>query len=94
MEEHTKTPVGTHEALTNGAMLPVFTPRTALAKRLWELRQEILASGVPLLSLDEIRQEVQARRGGVATTEFITVEKSTKPLFRVTGLAVQTLLAS
>jgi hypothetical protein len=35
-----------------------FTLRTSLAKRLWELRQEVLASGTPLLNLDEIRQEL------------------------------------
>jgi hypothetical protein len=46
-----------------------FTPRTPLAKRLWELRQEVLASGTPLLNLDEIRQELQARRGGVLDEE-------------------------
>jgi hypothetical protein len=46
-----------------------FTPRTPLAKRLWELRQEVLASGTPLLSLDEIRQELQTRRGGVLDEE-------------------------
>jgi hypothetical protein len=46
-----------------------FTPRTPLAKQLWELRQEVLASGVPLLNLDEIRQEVQERRGGVLDEE-------------------------
>jgi hypothetical protein len=46
-----------------------FAPRTPLAKRLWELRQEVLASGIPLLNLDEIRQELQARRGGVLDEE-------------------------
>jgi hypothetical protein len=46
-----------------------FIHRTPLAKRLWELRQEVLASGIPLLSLDEIRQELQARRGGVLDEE-------------------------
>lgn len=46
-----------------------FIPRTPLAKRLWELRQEVLASGIPLLSLDEIRQELQDRRGGVLDEE-------------------------
>jgi hypothetical protein len=46
-----------------------FTPRTPLAKRLWELRQEVLASGTPLLSLKEIRQELRARRGGVLDEE-------------------------
>jgi hypothetical protein len=46
-----------------------FVPRTPLAKRLWELRQEVLSSGMPLLNLDEIRQELQARRGGVLDEE-------------------------
>jgi hypothetical protein len=46
-----------------------FIPRTPLAKRLWELRQEALASGTPLLNLEEIRQELQARRGGVLDEE-------------------------
>jgi hypothetical protein len=48
---------------------PSFILRTPLAKRLWELRQEVLASGIPLLSLEEIRQELQARRGGVLDEE-------------------------
>jgi hypothetical protein len=48
---------------------PSFTPRTLLAKRLWELRQEVLASGTPLLNLDEIQQELQALRGGVLDEE-------------------------
>ena len=48
---------------------PSLTPRTPLAKRLWELRQEVLASGIPLLTLDEVRQELQARRGGMLDEE-------------------------
>jgi hypothetical protein len=60
MEKHEKK---SHEKASS------FTPRTPLAKRLWELRQEILASGTPLLNLDEIRQEIQARRGGVLDEE-------------------------
>jgi hypothetical protein len=48
---------------------PSFILRTPLAKRLWELRQEVLVSGTPLLNLDEIRQEVQARRDGVVDEE-------------------------
>jgi hypothetical protein len=54
---------------TSDEKAPSFTPMTPLAKRLWELRQEVLASGVPLLNLDEIRQELQARRGGVLDKE-------------------------
>jgi len=48
---------------------PSFTPRTVFGKRLWELRQEVLATGVSLLNLDEIRQELQVRRGGVFDEE-------------------------
>ena len=40
-----------------------FFPRTTLARRLWELRQKIVASGEPLLSWDEIERELQERRG-------------------------------
>jgi hypothetical protein len=43
---------------------------------LWELRQEILASGVPLLSLDEIRQEVQTRRGVLQTRRNLDTDVS------------------
>jgi hypothetical protein len=60
MEKHKK---------TSDEKAPFFTPRTPLAKRLWELRQEVLASGAPLLNLDEIRQELQTRRGGVQDEE-------------------------
>lgn len=54
---------------TSKEKAPSFTPRTPLAKRLWELRQEVLASGTPLLTLDEIRQELQDRRGGIPNEE-------------------------
>ena len=36
-----------------------FILRTPLAKQLWELRQEVLASGIPLLALEEIRRELR-----------------------------------
>jgi hypothetical protein len=54
---------------TSDENAPPFPLHTPLAKRLWELRQEVLASGAPLLSLDEIRQELQVRRGGVLDEE-------------------------
>jgi hypothetical protein len=43
--------------------------RTALGRRLWEIRAGIVASGVPLLSWDEIDQEVAERRGGCSHDE-------------------------
>ena len=54
---------------TNGEVTQVFTPRTPLGKKLWELRKKHLASGEPLLTLDEVRHEVQAHRGGIADEE-------------------------
>jgi hypothetical protein len=60
MDEHDK---------TSDEKASSFIPRTPLAKRLLELRREVLASGIPLLTLDEIRQELQARRGGVLDEE-------------------------
>ena len=53
----------------NGEVTQVFTPRTPLGKKLWELRKKHFASGEPLLTLDEVRREVQARRGGIADEE-------------------------
>lgn len=45
--------------------------RTALGKRLWELRQRIVASGQPLLTWDELSHEVDARRGKRDTEEWL-----------------------
>jgi hypothetical protein len=41
-----------------------FMPPTPLGKKLWEIRQAIVASGVPLLSDDELEREIAERRGG------------------------------
>ena len=41
-----------------------FAPQTPLAKKLWEIRQEIVASGVPLLNEEELAQELLERRVG------------------------------
>lgn len=35
-----------------------------LGKKLWEIRARIEASGVPLLTFEEIEREVAERRGG------------------------------
>lgn len=43
---------------------PEFVPQTSLAKKLWEIRQRIVASGAPLLSDEELEQELAERRGG------------------------------
>ena len=52
-----------------GKSLRSLPPRTPLGKKLSELRKKHLASGEPLLTLDEVRREVQARRGGIADEE-------------------------
>ena len=68
MQEGTKT-AETLDTATNREITQVFTPHTPLGKKLWELRKKHLASGEPLLTLDEVRREVQARRGGTADEE-------------------------
>lgn len=40
-----------------------FVPRTDLARRLWELRQKIVASGRPLLAWADLETELSDRRG-------------------------------
>ncbi len=41
-----------------------FRPKTPLGARLLEIRRAIESSDTPLLSLGEIEQEIEARRGG------------------------------
>ena len=41
-------------------------PRTELGKQLLRVRERIIASGEPLLSWDEIDEEIAERRGDVA----------------------------
>jgi hypothetical protein len=41
-----------------------FVPQTPLGKKLWEIRQKIVASGAPLLSDEELEREIAERRGG------------------------------
>lgn len=41
-----------------------YVPQTPLAKKLWEIRQRAIASGLQLLSEAEIEQELAERRGG------------------------------
>jgi hypothetical protein len=41
-----------------------FRPKTPLGRRLWEIRQRIVASGVPLLDEKGIEREIRERRGG------------------------------
>jgi hypothetical protein len=45
-----------------GSRLPPCQPCTALGKRLWEVRSQIIASGEKLLSWDEIEKEVSEQR--------------------------------
>jgi len=45
---------------------PEFQPKTALGRRLWELRKKIVASGEPLLDWEDLEREIAERRGGVS----------------------------
>jgi hypothetical protein len=40
-----------------------FQPKTPLGRRLWEIRQEFLKSGEPLLNWEDLEREVAERRG-------------------------------
>jgi hypothetical protein len=40
----------------------VFQPVTTLGRKLWEIRQQIVASGEPLLGWEELEQEVTERQ--------------------------------
>jgi hypothetical protein len=39
-----------------------FVPRTPLGRKLWALRQQIIASGTPLLTAEEIEAELADQR--------------------------------
>ena len=65
MEEHVEVAQTTDQAPRHAKPEPPFELRTPLAKKLWELRQKIIASGVPLLDWDDREREAQERRGGV-----------------------------
>ncbi|NDJ20755.1 hypothetical protein GS682_03675 [Nostoc sp. B(2019)] len=46
------------------AIITEYIPQTPLAKKLWEIRQRAIASGIKLLNEAEIEQELAERRGG------------------------------
>lgn len=47
----------------------VYKPKTPLGRKLLEIRQRIVASGEPLLSLDELEREIAERRGEISKEE-------------------------
>jgi hypothetical protein len=65
MSEPTEATQTTDQTPTHGLPELPFPLRTPLAKQLWELRQQLIARGVPLLDWDDIEREVQERRGEV-----------------------------
>ncbi|BAY88351.1 MULTISPECIES: hypothetical protein [unclassified Tolypothrix] len=46
------------------AIITEYIPQTPLAKKLWEIRNRAIASGIQLLNEAEIEQELTERRGG------------------------------
>ena len=45
-------------------LLKTLQPKTALGKKLWEIRQRSIAEGTKLLTEPELEQELADRRGG------------------------------
>jgi hypothetical protein len=54
---------GTAAARTDGDAVGAERPRSALGRRLREIRARIVASGVPLLNAEELEAEIAERRG-------------------------------
>jgi hypothetical protein len=48
---------------TSGCETESFSPKTSRGRRLLALRQKIIAAGIPLLSPEEIEEEILERRG-------------------------------
>jgi hypothetical protein len=40
-----------------------YTPKTTLGRKLWDLRQQMIASGTPLLDWNELEYEISERKG-------------------------------
>ena len=56
-------------ALRENEVVEEWQPQTALGRRLWEIRQRIIATGEPLLSWDDLERELAERRGGIEGPE-------------------------
>ena len=56
-------------ALRENEVVEEWQPRTALGRRLWVLRQQIVATGEPLLSWEDLERELAERRGGTEGPE-------------------------
>ena len=51
------------ERNSSGSETESFSPQTSRVRRLLVLRKEIIAAGIPLLSPEEIEEEIRKRRG-------------------------------
>jgi hypothetical protein len=63
MDKYPEMTQTTDQAPTNGLPEPPFPLVTPLAKKLWELRQKIVASGRPLLDWEDIEREIADQPG-------------------------------
>jgi len=55
-----------------------FQPRTPLGRKLWALRQQIIESGIPLLTAEEIDAELAEQRGDRGDSEEWPAPTSTR----------------
>lgn len=53
----------------SGATESAFVPKTALVKKLLEIRNRAISKGMKLLSSEEISEEIKLRRGGIEVHE-------------------------
>lgn len=61
--EKTKRPTQPLADSTTGEVTEQFVAQTEFGRRLWTIRQRIVASGQPLLGWDGIEKELHERRG-------------------------------
>ncbi len=62
-EKATKIRVEVNGPIRKSASRNNYVPRTELGRRLWKIRERILASGQPLLDWEGLETELRARRG-------------------------------
>ena len=59
-----------HEEIPLDEVTANFVPKTEFGRRMLALRAEIVRSGIPMLSDDDLDREIAERRGGTALWEY------------------------
>ena len=82
-----------HEEIPLDKVTATFVPKTELGRRLLALRKEIVRSGIPMLSNDDLDREIAERRGGVQLRDYETLHGA-RLTFELWNTSTQTLIAA